>query len=182
MVVDLWVRTGWSIQSSNPDLEPNDKLPITERISNITQENPKNGWISHKKLSEFDIVIPRTQEEFFCALSVKSGILGCFLSYNSLILRNLSDAIEMIQHKMNKLKILATAEAQVYTKILYNIHKQLNDWVQECIIYPNDLDAIYWLVIDFRGIISNIKNMDFHIGPLPLILRIFNATDTKTPK
>ena len=45
-----------------------------------------------KKLSESDIVLPRTIEEFLRALAVKSLILRCFLSEKSLILRNLSDA------------------------------------------------------------------------------------------
>ena len=49
-------------------------------------------------------------------------------------------------------------------------------------MYPNDLDAIDWDVIDFRDMISNINNMYFQIGPLPPIFRKFNATDTKTPK
>ena len=44
------------------------------------------------------------------------------------------------------------------------------------------MDAIDWEVIDFRDIISNIKNMDFQTGPLPRSFRTFNATDTKTPK
>ena len=39
-----------------------------------------------KKLSEPDIVMPRTQEESFCALEVKPVILRCFLSYESLVL------------------------------------------------------------------------------------------------
>ena len=49
-------------------------------------------------------------------------------------------------------------------------------------MYPTNLDAIYWEVINLRDIISNIKNMDFHTGPLPSSFRKFNAKDTKTPK
>ena len=49
-------------------------------------------------------------------------------------------------------------------------------------MYPTNFDAIDWEVIYFRNIISNIKNMDFHPGPLPLIFRTFNATYTKKPK
>ena len=49
-------------------------------------------------------------------------------------------------------------------------------------MYPSELDAIDWEVIDFRDIISNIKNMDFQPGPIPPIFRTFNATYTKTPK
>ena len=47
---------------------------------------------------------------------------------------------------------------------------------------PTDLDVIDWEVIDFRYIVSNIKNMDFQPGPLPPSFRKFNATDTKIPK
>ena len=50
-----------------------------------------------KKLSESDILMPRTQEELFCDLAVKSVILRCFLSYKSLVLRNLSDTTKMLQ-------------------------------------------------------------------------------------
>ena len=49
-------------------------------------------------------------------------------------------------------------------------------------MYPTNLDSIYWEVIDFRDIISNINNMDFQPGPLPPSFRTFNITDTKTPK
>ena len=44
------------------------------------------------------------------------------------------------------------------------------------------MDAIDWEMIDFRDIISNIKIMNFQPDPLPLILRTFNATYTKTTK
>ena len=80
MAVDLWVCTKWSIESSNQDLEPHEQLPITEHISTITQDNPPNGCYAIKNLSESDIFMPRTQEEFFRAPAVKSGILRCFLS------------------------------------------------------------------------------------------------------
>ena len=36
MVVDLLVRTKWSIQSINPDMEAHDKLSSIERIISIT--------------------------------------------------------------------------------------------------------------------------------------------------
>ena len=49
-------------------------------------------------------------------------------------------------------------------------------------MYPTNLYVIDWKVIDFRNIISNINNMDFHPGPLPSSFRKFNATDIKTPK
>ena len=56
-----------------------------------------------KKLSELDIAMPRTQEEILCALANKSGILRCFLSDESLVRINLSDATEMLQRTRNKL-------------------------------------------------------------------------------
>ena len=56
-----------------------------------------------KKLSESEIVMPRTQEQLFRALSVKSVILRCFLSDKSFVLRNLSDSTEMIKRTRNKL-------------------------------------------------------------------------------
>ena len=43
-----------------------------------------------KNLSESDIVMPRTQEEFFRDLVVKSGILRFFLSDN-ILWRNIND-------------------------------------------------------------------------------------------
>ena len=49
-------------------------------------------------------------------------------------------------------------------------------------MYPTYLDVIDLEVIFFRDIISNIKNMDFQPGPLPLIFRKFNEIDIKTPK
>ena len=49
-------------------------------------------------------------------------------------------------------------------------------------MYPIDLDAIYWEVIEFRDIISNIKNIYFQPGPLPPNFMEFNTTDTKKPK
>ena len=49
-------------------------------------------------------------------------------------------------------------------------------------MYPTDLDAIDWGVIYIRDIISNINNMDFHIGPLLPSFSTFDATDTKTTK
>ena len=49
-----------------------------------------------KKFSESDIVMPITQEEFFCALAVKSVILRCFLSEESLVLIRLGDATEIL--------------------------------------------------------------------------------------
>ena len=49
-------------------------------------------------------------------------------------------------------------------------------------MYPTNFDAIDWEVIYFRNIISNIKNMDFKPGPLPLSFRTFDATDTKITK
>ena len=49
-------------------------------------------------------------------------------------------------------------------------------------MYPTNSDAIDWEVIDFRDIISNINNMDFHPDPLPPRFSTFNVTDTKTPK
>ena len=73
----------------------------------------------------------------------------------------------MIQRTRNKLEILSITDAQVYTKILYRIDQRFNDWVEEYILYPTNLDAIYWEVIDFRDIISNINNMDFQPVPLP---------------
>ena len=88
----------------------------------------------------------------------------------------------MLQQTWNKLEILAITDAQVYTKIIYRIDKRFNDWVQECIRHPTDLDAIYWEVIDFRDIISNIKNMDIQPDPIPPRFRTFNAIDTKTTK
>ena len=54
-----------------------------------------------KKNSESDIVMSITQEEFFRALAVR-----CLLSDESLVLRNLSDATEMLQRTRNKLEIL----------------------------------------------------------------------------
>ena len=51
-----------------------------------------------------------------------------------------------------------------------------------CIMYPTNMDAIYWEVIDFREIISNIKNMDLQPGPISPRFRTFKVTDTKTPK
>ena len=42
------------------------------------------------KFSESNILMPRTHEEFFHALAVKSGILGLFLLDESLVLRNMS--------------------------------------------------------------------------------------------
>ena len=114
-----------------------------------------------KNLSESDIVMPITQKEFFCALAVKSIIFRCLLSDVSFVLIKLNDATEILQQTSNKLEVLVITDAQVYTKIVYRIDKKFNDWVQECIIYPTNLDAIDWEVIDFRYIISNIKNMDF---------------------
>ena len=49
-------------------------------------------------------------------------------------------------------------------------------------MYSTNLDAIYWDVIDFGNIISNIKNIDFEPGLLTMSFRKFNATDTKTSK
>ena len=49
-------------------------------------------------------------------------------------------------------------------------------------MYPTDLDAIDWEVIDYRYIISNVENMNFQPGPLFLSFRTFNDTDTKTAK
>ena len=83
-----------------------------------------------KNISEYDIVMLRTQEELFCALAVKLGLFRCFLSDKSVILRRLSDATEMLQLARNKLEILAITDAQVFTKILYKIDKLFNDWVQ----------------------------------------------------
>ena len=88
----------------------------------------------------------------------------------------------MLQRTRNKLETILIIDAQVYTKILYRIDKQFNDWVKMCIMYPTDLDAIDWEVIGFIDIISNINNMDFQPGPLPPSFRKFNATDTKIPK
>ena len=70
-----------------------------------------------KKLSESDIVMPITQEEFFRSLAIKSGILRCFLSDESLFLRNLSDATAIIQWTRTII------DTQVYTKIFYRIDK-----------------------------------------------------------
>ena len=92
------------------------------------------------------------------------------------------DATETLQQTRNKLEIIAIIDDQVYTKIIYRIDKRFNDWVKECIIYPTDLDAIYWEVIDFRDIVSKIKNMDFYPGPIPPSFSKFNATYTKTLK
>ena len=80
-----------------------------------------------KKLSESDIIMPRTQEEFFNAVALKLVILRCFLSGDSLYLRKLSDAIEMLQQTRNKLEILAIIDTQIYTKMFYRIDKQFND-------------------------------------------------------
>ena len=135
-----------------------------------------------KNLSESYIVMPRIQEELYRDLSVKSGIIGCFLSDKSLVLINMSDATEILQRTRNKLEILEITDSQVYNKILYRINKQFNYWFQECIIYPTNLDVIDWGVIDFRDIISNIKYMDFQTGPLPPRFNKFNAIDIKTPK
>ena len=135
-----------------------------------------------KNISESDIFMSRKQEELFCALAFKSVILRCFLLNKSLILRKLSDATEMLQHTRNKLEILAITYAQVYTKILYIIDKQFNDWVQSCILYPTNLDAIYLEVIDFRDNISNINNIYFHPVPLSPSFRTFDTIDTKTTK
>ena len=88
----------------------------------------------------------------------------------------------MIQRTRNKLEILATIDAQVYTKIIDILDKGFNDWVQECIMNPNDLDAIDWEVIDFIDIISNINNMDFQPGALPQRFRIFYSIDTQKTK
>ena len=49
-------------------------------------------------------------------------------------------------------------------------------------MYPTDLGAIDWEMIDFRDSINNINNMYFQPGPIPPRLRTFNKTDTKTPK
>ena len=98
------------------------------------------------------------------------------------MLRKLSDATETLKQTRNKLEILAIADAQIYTKMVYRINKCFNDWVQECIMHPTYLDAIHWEVINFRYIISNIKNMYLYTGPLPPRFSTFNATDTKTPK
>ena len=56
-----------------------------------------------KKLSEYDIVMPRTQKYLFRALAVKSGILRCFLSDESLVLIKMSYETEILQRKRNKL-------------------------------------------------------------------------------
>ena len=135
-----------------------------------------------KNMSESDIVMPIKKEELFCALSVKSEILRCFLSDERLIFRKLSDATEILQRTRNKLEILVIKDAQVYTKIIYRIDEQFNDWVQERIRHPTELDAIYWEVIDFRDMTSNIKNMDIQPDPIPPRFRTFNAIDTKTTK
>ena len=84
-----------------------------------------------KKLSESDISMPITQEEFFRDLSFRSEILRCFLSGESLLIRNLSDATKMLQRTSNKLKTPAITDAQVYIKTIYRIDKRLNYWVQE---------------------------------------------------
>ena len=49
-------------------------------------------------------------------------------------------------------------------------------------MYPTNLYAIDWEVIDFRYIISNINNIDFQLGPLPPSFRKFDATDTNKTK
>ena len=66
----------------------------------------------------------------------------------------------MIHCARNKLEILDITDSQIYTKTIYRIENRFNDWVQECIMYPTNLDAIYWEVIDFIDIISNITDMD----------------------
>ena len=80
-----------------------------------------------KKLSESDIVIPRTQEGFFPIISVKPGIIRCFLSDDSLTTKRMREATELLQHTRNKLEILSTTDNQVYTNILYRIDKLFND-------------------------------------------------------
>ena len=47
-------------------------------------------------------------------------------------------------------------------------------------MYPTDLDAIYWEVIDLRYIISDINNMDSQPVQIPPSFKTLNATDTKT--
>ena len=49
MVVEIWVCTRWSMQSSNNDLEHHEKLPCTERIINNNQDNAPNGQFCHQK-------------------------------------------------------------------------------------------------------------------------------------
>ena len=71
-----------------------------------------------KKLLESVIVMPRTQEESFRDLAVKSGILGCLISDNIIVLIYLSDTIEILQRTRNKLEILSITDAQVYSKII----------------------------------------------------------------
>ena len=88
----------------------------------------------------------------------------------------------MIHCARNKLEILDITDSQIYTKTIYRIENRFNDWVQECIMYPTNLDAIYWEVIDFIDIISNINNMDLQSGPMPPSFRTFDSTETKTTK
>ena len=83
-----------------------------------------------KTFSKSEIVMPITQEELFCAIAVKPGILRCLLSDEILVLRNLSYATETLQRTRNTLEILAVIDTQVYTKILYRIDKRFNDLVQ----------------------------------------------------
>ena len=49
-------------------------------------------------------------------------------------------------------------------------------------MYQTDLNATDFQVIDFRDIISNIKNMNFQPVSIPLRFRTFNVIDIKTPK
>ena len=49
-------------------------------------------------------------------------------------------------------------------------------------MYPTELGAIDWDMIDFRDNINNINIMYFQPGPIPPRLSTFNKTDTKTPK
>ena len=166
------------IQTCNPMSNSQAHNALVLLLNTIHQM--KNSSI--KNLSGYDIVMPITQEEFFCALSVKSVILICFISDDSLVFIKLSDATEILQWARNKLEILAITYAQVYTKILYIIDKRFKYWVQECIIYPTNLDEIDWELIDFIDIISNINNVDLQPGPLPPIFRSFDTKYTKTTK
>ena len=51
MVVVLQVCTRWSLQSGDPDLEPHEKLPSTERIGPVTKTTHQIDDSAIKNLS-----------------------------------------------------------------------------------------------------------------------------------
>ena len=122
---------------------------------------------SLKKLTESETVLPRTTKEFFNVLKIKKGLLEMFFPEESLAVREHDAFIDGLQSIQAELEVGLMHDKDYLTRILYISDSRFNKWLNQCAIWPENLNRINHHLIKFSDIIADIQCLKFGKVALP---------------